>query len=194
VRTLLTWPAILSALSGCAGGPELADADGGADIGVDTGTPWKLPETCTPAGPPTIVYAVRHAEKGSGDDPDLTEEGQARAQALVDVLHDAPLVAVYATELVRTQQTVAPTAADHGLPVVIDIDPEEALAEHILASHVGTSVLHAGHSYTLVDFMEALGVVDPPYPSGYGDLWIVTIAGSGEVTLETSSFGDEAVY
>jgi phosphohistidine phosphatase SixA len=143
----------------------------------------------TAAGPPTVVYAVRHAEKGSGDDPGLTAEGLARADALVGLLHDVPLVAVYATDLVRTQQTVAPTAADHGLPIVIDYDPEEELAAHILAENVGQSVLHAGHSYTLDDFMEALGLADPPSTSDYGDLWILTVAADGNVTLQTTCFG-----
>ncbi|MES2642912.1 MAG: histidine phosphatase family protein [Myxococcota bacterium] len=143
-----------------------------------------------PLGPSTVVYAVRHAEKGEGADPDLTEAGKARADALVGVMDALPLVAVYATDLVRTQQTVAPTAEAHGLPIHIDLDPEEALAAHILASHVGESVLHAGHSYTLDDFMAALGVADPPTASGYGDLWRITIRADGTVTLETSCFGE----
>lgn len=166
-----------------------AEDTGAADTAADTAAPDDTATDTAPSGPPIVVYAIRHAEKDSGDDPGLTEEGQARALALVDVLHDVPLVAIYATDLVRTQETVAPTAADHGLSVVTDIDPEEELAAHILATHAGESVLHAGHSYTLEAFMEALGLPDAPSAAGYGDLWIITITPEGEVTLETSCFG-----
>lgn len=146
-----------------------------------------------PSDEPTVIYAVRHAEKDSeseDDDPGLTEEGTARALALVDVMHDVPLVAVYATDLARTQETVRPTADDHGLPLVIDIDPEADLAAWILANDAGHSVLHAGHSYTLSDFMEALGVEDFPGVDGYGELWIVTIAPDGSLSYVTERYGD----
>jgi len=174
-------------------GPLDETADTGDSADTAAGLPCVLPpaaEVDTAAGPPTVVYAVRHAEKGTGDDPGLTAEGLARADALVGLLHEVPLAAVYATDLVRTQQTVAPTAADHGLTVVIDYDPEEELAAHILLENAGTSVLHAGHSYTLDDFMEALGVADPPSTSDYGDVWILTVAAGGGVTLQTTCFGE----
>ncbi len=139
----------------------------------------------------TVVYAVRHAEKESeGDDPGLTEEGTARAEALADVLRPAPLVAVYATTLARTQLTVAPTAAEHGLPVITDIDAEEELAAHILATHPGETVLHAGHSYTLPSFLFAMGLPDPPNVDGYGQLFRVHVDSNGGVTVHESRFGE----
>lgn len=142
-----------------------------------------------PAGE-TVVYAVRHAEKESeGDDPGLTEDGTVRAEALADALVAAPLVAVYATELARTQLTVAPTAAEHGLPVVTDIDAEAELGAHILAVHRGDTVLHAGHSYTLPSFFFAMGLVDPPNINGYGQLFRVHVDNNGGVTVEESRFG-----
>ena len=138
----------------------------------------------------TVVYAVRHAEKESeGDDPGLTEDGSARAEALADTLVAAPLVAVYATELARTQLTVAPTAAEHGLPVVTEIDAEAELGAHILAVHRGDTVLHAGHSYTLPSFFFAMGLVDPPNINGYGQLFRVRVDNNGGVTVEESRFG-----
>jgi len=135
-----------------------------------------------------VVYAVRHAEKDSeGSDPGLTDEGLARAEALAVLLHDVPLDAVYATELQRTQLTVKPTADDHGLPVVTDLDAEEELAPHLLLDHRGDRVLHAGHSYTLTEFFLGLGVADPPDLDGYGQLWIVTIVpGAAPVVVETT--------
>ena len=76
--------------------------------------------------------------------------------------------------------------------MITDIDPEGDLAEHILTENCGEIVLHAGHSYTLEDFMAAVGVAEEDLPSvtDYGDLWILTVYGDGTVLLETSHYGD----
>lgn len=50
---------------------------------------------------------------------DLTAEGRAQAQALVGVLEQQPLDAIYVSDLVRTHQTAAPLAAARGLVPVI---------------------------------------------------------------------------
>ena len=175
-------------------GGALGDtADSGDTDSVDTAVDDTADTAELPSDQPTIIYAVRHAEKDSDSedgDPGLTEEGAARALALVELMHDVPLFAVYATDLARTQETVKPTADDHGLPLVTDIDPEAELAAWILANDLGHSVLHAGHSYTLSDFMEALGVVDYPGVDGYGELWIVTILPDGTVSYVTERYGD----
>lgn len=50
---------------------------------------------------------------------DLDEAGRAQADALVELLAEHPITAVYTSNLVRTQQTAAPVAAAKGLiPVV----------------------------------------------------------------------------
>lgn len=51
---------------------------------------------------------------------DLDEAGRAQADALVELLAEHPITAVYTSNLVRTQQTAAPVAAAKGLiPVVL---------------------------------------------------------------------------
>ncbi|MEE4330256.1 MAG: histidine phosphatase family protein, partial [Wenzhouxiangella sp.] len=47
------------------------------------------------------VYLVRHAERAEdgSDDPPLSPEGQARAQALRAVLDDVELAAIHTTQL-----------------------------------------------------------------------------------------------
>ena len=136
------------------------------------------------------VYAVRHAEKESGDDPGLTEAGQARAEALAVRMAGVPLAAVYATDQRRTQETVAPTAAAHGLPVVTAVDAETDLAPLLLATGLGHVVLHAGHTYTLPAFFEGLGLADPPEVEGYGQLWIVTATPGQPATIVEERYGD----
>ena len=68
---------------------------------------------------PLTFVVVRHAEKATDDpeNPGLSAAGRARATALAERLRDAPLVAAYATEFRRTQQTAQPAAALHGVPV-----------------------------------------------------------------------------
>ena len=173
---------------GRAEAPRFRPLDSTPDSDPDSGD--AVPPDTDPPDCVIRVFAVRHAEKESdSSDPGLTEEGAERAQALVPILADEPLVAVYATEKLRTQETVQPTADDHGLPVQTELDPEEELAAVILADHCGDTLLHGGHSYTLEDFFEALGGADVPGVSGYGQLWSLTIT-DGVVTYEMSTYGD----
>src|SRR4051812_26478515 len=69
--------------------------------------------------PPTVVLLVRHAEKAAppAADPPLTTEGTARAAKLVRLARDSGAKTIYATEYLRTQQTVQPLAAQLGITV-----------------------------------------------------------------------------
>ena len=142
------------------------------------------------------VYAVRHFEKAvdEGSDPPLTEVGSERALALRDLMADVPLDAIFASDYLRTQLTVEPTAEAHSLEVDTERYPDDDLAEYILSEHRQSTVLSAGHSNTVPGFLGALGVDDDDLPDicgdCYGDLWQITIDGVGEVTLETQFVGE----
>ncbi len=150
--------------------------------------PGALPD----AAPPTVVYVVRHAEKASdAEDPPLTAQGQARAEALAALLAAEPLAAVFSTPYERTRQTSAPTAAAQGL-TVIEYDPRSDLPGLILAEHAGQRVLVAGHSNTVPSIVAGLGVEPPPEEiphERYGDLYRVTVV-AGDAELVLSRFGD----
>ncbi len=107
----------------------------------------------------TTVYLVRHAEKaGQGRDPELSEAGRARAQALAHVLVDAELDALFVTQFIRTRQTAAPLAAITGLtPQPYAANDAQDLAARLLQHHAGQRVLVVGHSNTLDDLAAALG-------------------------------------
>lgn len=68
----------------------------------------------------TTVILVRHAERAPGaPDPPLSPAGHQRAATLADVVSGTGLTTIYATNFVRTQQTVAPAAAAAGLTTTI---------------------------------------------------------------------------
>lgn len=134
---------------------------------------------------PTTVYLVRHAEKvvePKVDDPDLTDSGKARADALLKVLRDAKITAIHATEYQRTQKTVAPIAKALGVSVeVLSSKDAAAFAKHVLEKHAGQTVLIAGHSNTVPDMIKALGVKEPISigDQDYDNLYVVIRDGPG---------------
>ena len=107
---------------------------------------------------PTI-FVVRHAEKAStgGNDPDLSPQGQKRAEALASILKDSQVTSVFVTELKRTQETAAPTAkAAHVTPTVIPANDIGALVEKLRA--LNGNALVVGHGNTIPELLKALGI------------------------------------
>lgn len=103
------------------------------------------------------VFVVRHAERADAapgaalamaSDPDLSETGKARAQSLAAALEDAKIVAIYATEYKRTQQTAQPLATLLGVAVsVVPAKDVPALIQKVKGST--GNVLVVGHSNTV---------------------------------------------
>lgn len=75
----------------------------------------------------------------------LTPQGQAQAQSLVARLADEPIQAVYASDLLRAQQTAAPLAAQRGLPV---------------HSHPGLREIYVGVDDMAADWRPYVAVLD----------------------------------
>ena len=114
-----------------------------------------------PADTLTVVL-VRHAEvtPDGTRDPGLSDAGRQRAAALAADLDG--LVAAYATEYRRTQETATPAAQAAELDVTVvpfGAGPLEAytaaLADRVRA-HTGGTVLVVGHSNTIPALAEAL--------------------------------------
>lgn len=78
----------------------------------------------------TKVHVMRHGEVhnpegilyGRLPGYHLSQKGQAQAQAVADALAGNDIVAVIASPLQRAQETAAPVAAAHNLPVGVDED------------------------------------------------------------------------
>ena len=109
-----------------------------------------------------VVFIVRHAEKAStgGKDPDLSVEGQKRADRLAHILKDSQIASVFVTEFKRTQETAVPTArAAHVTPTVVQANETGALVEKLRA--VTGNSLVIGHGNTIPDLLKALGITTP---------------------------------
>ena len=93
-----------------------------------------------------VVFIVRHAEKAStgGKDPDLSVEGQKRADALAQILKDSKITAVFVTEVT---------------PTVIPANDIGALVAKLRA--LNGNALVVGHGNTIPDLLKALGITTP---------------------------------
>jgi len=138
----------------------------------------------------TTVVLLRHGERQSLLDSNslLSEAGLRRAQNLVPLLESFRPSALYASDLERTQQTLAPVAAKLGMkPLIRPKGGSEALAAEILRDQRGHTVVVCWHHDLMAKVVRALGVKGPvPYLSfdSYDWLWIVHVPAKGEATLE----------
>ncbi|MEO0424179.1 MAG: S41 family peptidase [Pseudomonadota bacterium] len=135
--------------------------------------------------PLTTVILVRHAEKGSTPpgDPPLTAAGQARAEAIAQLLARAEVTAsvdaVYASPYERTRETARPLAVLAGVAIsAYDPRDSEAIAARVLTEHAGGTVLVVGHSNTLPSLVDAFGGEQPAPPiedDEYDNLYVLSV-------------------
>lgn len=133
-----------------------------AGVGMAAATTRTIaPSTVTfDHGAPTIVFLLRHAEKALSPpkDPPLTEAGAARATALAELLAEAGVTHLFASEFERTQKTVAPLATRLRKPVtVIAASNPDELAAQLRALPSGSVAVVAGHSNTIPALVRTLG-------------------------------------
>lgn len=136
----------------------------------------------------TTFILVRHAEKLADDpkDPNLSKEGEVRAQDLKEILAQSGISAIYSTPFKRTKNTVQPIANLLKQEIIeyMPTDPK-ALAADLLAKHTGSMVLVSGHSNTTPALANAL-IGDEKYAqfddSDYGNILIITITPAGKAT------------
>jgi 2,3-bisphosphoglycerate-dependent phosphoglycerate mutase len=156
---------------------------------VNANLPGAQPEKAT------VIYLVRHAEKGTNSetDPDLSAAGQIRAQALKDLLINQPLTAIYSTAYKRTNQTAALIAKAKNIQVQT-YDPQslQALATKILKENLNQTVLIVGHSNTILETIEAFKAKRPMpqlTDSDYNYLFKLTLKENQEPKVEVKRYG-----
>jgi len=145
--------------------------------------------------PVTTVILVRHAEKKiepNNPDPDLSPEGEQRAQEVARVFCDAALNAIYATQFKRTQQTVKPLADRTAVPVtLLDSNQTNELVKRIQTDLRGKTVFIAGHNNTVPAIVSALsGETYPIIPeSEFDNVFVVTIYRFGKAKVVKLKYG-----
>lgn len=139
-------------------------------------------------GQDTVVVLIHHAEKGArSSNAHLSSRGLRRAEDLVDELAAFKPAAIFATEVWRTQQTVAPLARRLGLaPEIRGRGEEASVGREVLGNWKGRTVVICGHSDSLATLAGALGFQGFfPEVRAYDRLWVLTVPGGpGPVSLE----------
>lgn len=152
--------------------------------------------------PMTTVILVRHAEAAAnaGADPDLTEQGRARVEALVEALRHAGITVVLTTPYRRTKQTGEPLAKAANTPLATTaIGPGAAgidahvrdVVGMIHEKHVGGTIVIVGHSNTVPALVKALSGVDPGEIAhdSFDRLFVVTTTAPGIGRLVRARYG-----
>ncbi len=137
-----------------------------------------------------MVFLVRHAERADdgmmtgGEDPHLSEAGEARARLLAALLADAGITHIHSTDLRRTRETAAPLAAATGLAVLVyEADDLGGFARRLMEAPGRHLVV--GHSNTTPALVEALGG-DPHggiETMEYDRLYLLRLGGEGAETV-----------
>lgn len=110
----------------------------------------------TVAADNTVIYLLRHAEKVDNTaDPDLSVEGEARAQVYASILQDKNLTAIFSTPYIRTRKTAEPTASMHGLAIQ-EYDPAQPEDLVSILKTLSGTVLVIGHSNTIPELVNML--------------------------------------
>ena len=145
--------------------------------------------------PVTTVILVRHAEKKiepNNQDPDLTPEGEQRAQELAHMFANAGINTIFATQYKRTQETVKPLSDQVHVPVtLLDANQTDELVKRIQTNLRGQTIFIAGHNNTVPAIASALsGDNFPVIPdSEYDNLYIVTIYRFGKAKVIRLRYG-----
>ena len=126
----------------------------------------------------STIFIVRHAEKADATkDPDLSEAGHARAEALATMLKDANITAIYATEFKRTQQTAAPLAKALGISPTNLAAKDTAIVTAKLRTSNGNALV-VGHGDTIPALIKTLGISEPINitENDYDNLFVAVLA------------------
>lgn len=135
----------------------------------------------------TNYYFIRHAEKvlsdPSNSNPDLTPEGEARAERWKDFFTDKDIDAVYSTNYLRTMRTAEPTAKANSLAIK-KYDPRALNDGAFKLATTGLNVVVVGHSNTTPNFANAVYGEPDAFKeideSEYFHLYHVQLAGEGK--------------
>ena len=95
----------------------------------------------------TQFILVRHAEKlDASKNPELSELGKKRAKQLSDLLKDVPIDKLYATNYLRTQNTLQPISQRTNLTIETYDSNDTNFSSNLISENEGKTVVISGHS------------------------------------------------
>ena len=143
----------------------------------------------------TTLILVRHAEKMDDGtrDPELSAAGKERAQALVDLLSETHVDAIYTTPYKRTRETVAPLALVKEI-TVNEYKPQDwDTLKKIVEENKGKTIVMVGHSNTTPWVANVLVGEEKKYPDwkddDYNNVLIVSVFGVGPANVTWLTYG-----
>lgn len=123
--------------------------------GIYAGTDQAAAHALGDIQPLRFIYLVRHAEKQTGKNPELTAQGHRRATNYAEFFSKLPIDTLYASHFKRNQQTVAPIAKQLKLKVLaFDPHQQKKFAQQLKAET--GNVLIVAHN-NLTEIIAALG-------------------------------------
>jgi broad specificity phosphatase PhoE len=141
------------------------------------------------------IFVVRHAERareGPETDIPLSKLGAEHAARLAEILKNAGVTAIYATDTTRARQTGEPLAqlAKVSIKTYDTVDDKGNMTAAPFVAKLKIDerngiVLVVGHSNTVPDILAAYGVTEPVRigPDDYGDLFLVVPQATGPPAL-----------
>lgn len=116
--------------------------------------------------PQTKIFIVRHAEKGAGNNPLLTDDGNKRAGDLMRKLQHEGIAKIYVSNTRRAENT------GDSMRIQLKIDTVHYIADTLCDklvnaimqhSDFGKTILIIAHSNTIPQIIRKFGVKDYPY-------------------------------
>lgn len=147
----------------------------------------------------TTFILVRHAEKDTSSvgattmnvNPPLSKQGLIRAENLVTALKNFSIDKIYATNFLRTQQTVTPLAKKYNQEIIsYDYKKLSAFADELLLEKNKT-ILIAGHNTTtpaLVNMLIKQQKFSALDETEYNKIFIVTISADKEAFVKVVEY------
>lgn len=144
----------------------------------------------------TKIYMVRHAEKDTGNNPNLTMAGKKRAGDLMRVLADKKIQRIYSTPTRRTMQTGDSLRLLQNIDTLLykpDTTAEGLLTKINAAGDAGKTILVIGHSNTVPALIRHLGV--PQFmpkelaDAEFDNLFLITYK-KGKAVVKAMKYGE----
>lgn len=147
---------------------------------------------CSSCQVTTRIYIVRHAERQTGVNPHLTNDGNARAQTLKDTLSTKSIKMVLTTDSNRTRETAQPTATFFNLPLALYRKDTIPGLVRRLKNIWGKNILLVTHSETIPLIMQEFGLslgISTPI-TGFNNFIIIKRKRAGQLYMSHT----EATY